>query len=284
MIARPLVTKIKLELRDKSHALIKHGVVPSLKVFLIGNHLPSITYTQNKKKFMDEIGAKCEILHLAEDVKAENLIALITKQAKDSSVHGLFVQLPVPKHLQDIDLKSLIPAEKDVDGFHPKNLINVMSNLNMSETLVACTPKGVMGLLEHYNISLSGKFVVIIGRSMIVGKPLFHLMTNADATVVLCHSKTNNLRDLTRKADIIVCALGKAKFLDESYLGETRPVIIDVGINYDANKKLVGDVDFESIKSKVSAITPVPGGIGPMTIASLAQNLIQAATHLKGIL
>ena len=202
---------------------------------------------------------------------------IILELAQDQKVHGLLVQLPLPKHLHKIDLKELIPAEKDVDGFHYLNLGKLIAS-NTSDSFIPCTPKGILQLLNYNHISLEGKHAVIIGRSLIVGKPLSVLLTNHNATVTLCHSYTQNLERLTKEADIIFVAIGIPNFLGKTYLSNTKKqIIIDIGINTRPDKKLCGDVNFNEIQNLVEAITPVPGGIGPLTILSLTQNLLLAA-------
>lgn len=276
--AAPFVNEKREQLKLVCSEIKDRGVTPRLEVLLVGEHPASKLYTSKKKKFCESFGAECEIHHLDENVEEQTFLNKLDDIAKNPKVHGCFVQLPLPSHLQHIDVAHLIPFEKDVDGFHPENLYKVM--LGKGQALWPCTPLGVMQLLEYYNIPVVSRHVVIIGRSMIVGKPLAQMMTNANATVTLCHSRTQNLQELTKQADIIVAAVGRAKFLDESYLNQTaEQVVIDVGINHDEENKLCGDVDASKIKNKVRAYTPVPGGVGPLTILSLSQNLLQAAKN-----
>jgi len=272
------------DLKSKCESIREKGVTPTLKVILVGEHAPSVIYTRNKKKFMERIGAKCEIINIPDNVSEEAFLKQIKNLSEDKNVNGLFVQLPLPKHLDHIDVGQLIPPDKDVDGFHAQNLYQVMAGDLGQNALLPCTPKGILTLLENAKVDLNGKTVAIIGRSLIVGKPLSLLLTNKNCTVTLCHSRTKNIKEITSKADIVVAAIGKAKFVDASFLGERRDqIIIDVGINHDSGGKLCGDVDFENVKDICSAITPVPGGVGPMTINSLGQNLITATIRQSGI-
>ena len=276
--AAPIREKYIPELQQMCEELKGQGVHPSLKVILVGNHPPSLIYTRNKKKFIEKIGGLCEIIHLEESISEDDLKNEIKNIADDSSVHGCFVQLPLPKHLGHIDVKQLMPANKDVDGFHQDNMMLVLEGDRGEKSLLPCTPKGIMTLLDFYGVDPSGKSAVVIGRSMIVGKPMMMLLTNANATVSLCHSRTQDISAYTKEADIVVAAVGKAKFLTKDFFNkDKKQIVIDVGMNHDENGKLCGDVDFENVKEIVKGITPVPGGVGPMTIFSLAQNLITAA-------
>ncbi|MCF8057985.1 MAG: bifunctional 5,10-methylenetetrahydrofolate dehydrogenase/5,10-methenyltetrahydrofolate cyclohydrolase [Bacteriovoracaceae bacterium] len=278
--AAPISQQIVDDLAKQCSLLKKDGCIPCLKVILIGEHAPSVIYTRNKKKFMESIGAECEIIKLAEDVSEENFLNTLKTQAKDKSVHGLFVQLPLPKHLSHIDVGQLVPPEKDVDGFHAQNLYKLMAGDKGENALLPCTPKGVMTMLKHAGVSLEGKSVAVIGRSLIVGKPLSLLMTNYNATVTMCHSKTSNLKQVTKSSDIIVAAIGRAKFINSEFLrSEGDQILIDVGINHDSDGILCGDIDQNDVENKCALITPVPGGVGKMTIVSLGQNLITAATN-----
>lgn len=275
--AAPISQQIVDNLTLECSKLKEKGHVPNLKVFLVGEHPPSVIYTRNKKKFMENIGAECEIVRLPEDVKENQFLETVQKYSKDNSVHGLFVQLPLPKHLQHIDVGQLVPPEKDVDGFHAQNLYMLMAGDKGDKALLPCTPKGIMSMLDFANIDLNGKNVVVIGRSLIVGKPLSLLMTNANATVTLCHSRTKDLKSITKKADIVVAAIGRAKFIDASYLSESKDqILIDVGINHDEEGNLCGDINERDVIDNCAVLTPVPGGVGKMTIVSLGQNLVTA--------
>lgn len=279
--ASPIVREQVAELKLECEKLKSSGTTPFLKVILVGKHPPSVIYTRNKKKFMESLGAKCEIVELEESIAEEDFLERVNEVAEDPEVHGLFVQLPLPKSLSHIDVGQLVPYKKDVDGFHAKNLYQVMAGDSGDKSLVSCTPKGIMTMLKYHNIDPAGKDVVIVGRSLIVGKPLAMLMTNHNATVTLCHSRTKDLKSMTRKADIIVAAIGKARFIDQDYLDPSKKtIVIDVGINHDESGQLCGDVNYDEVASMCSHITPVPGGVGKMTILSLAQNLIKAASIL----
>ena len=282
--AKPIASRICEDLNRECAEIKSHGVTPYLQVILVGEHPPSVIYTRNKKKFMEDMGAKCDIINLPEDVSEADFLSSVEKIAKNDMVHGLFVQLPLPKHLQHIDVGQLVPAQKDVDGFHAQNLYSVLSGDTGESALVSCTPKGVITMLKDADVDLSGKHVVIIGRSLIVGKPLSMLMTNYNATVTLCHSRTKDLKEVCRRADILVAAIGKAKFVDAGFINPNKKqIIIDVGINHDEDGKLCGDVDFDSVVDSCSMITPVPGGVGRMTILSLGQNLLQATKQQSNI-
>jgi methylenetetrahydrofolate dehydrogenase (NADP+)/methenyltetrahydrofolate cyclohydrolase len=276
----PVKKKITKELKSECKKLIENGIHPYLKVILVGNNPASLVYTTNKKKYCEKIGAKCDIISLSENIDLNLFLEIINEINHDDQVQGCIIQLPLPKHLSHLDVGQLIAENKDVDGFHPNNLYSVLSNQTSQDHFVSCTPKGIITLLQENLIQISGKRVVIVGRSMIVGKPLFCLFTNHDATVTLCHSKTENLRELTKQCDIIVSAVGIPNLIDDTYLSpQKNQVIIDVGMNVDTAGLLCGDVDFEKVKNLVHSITPVPGGVGPMTIVSLAQNLLQAAKN-----
>jgi methylenetetrahydrofolate dehydrogenase (NADP+)/methenyltetrahydrofolate cyclohydrolase len=260
--------------------LIENGIHPYLKVILVGNNPASLVYTASKKKFCEKIGAKCDIIALNENTDQKTFLEIINDINQDPNVHGCIIQLPLPKHLSHLDVGKLVSEEKDVDGFHPNNLYAVLSNQISNNHFVSCTPKGIITLLMEYNIEIANKRVAIIGRSMIVGKPLACLFTNNNATVTLCHSKTPNIKEITKECDIIVSAVGIAHLIDESFISDKKnQVVIDVGMNTDTHGQLCGDVDFEKVKDLVLAITPVPGGVGPMTIISLAQNLLQASKN-----
>ena len=252
----------------------------TLSVILVGNNPASLLYIKNKKAFCEEVGAEFELIHLDEDTTEQTFIEQIEKVNTDKSITGLFVQLPVSKHLKHIDISNLVNPEKDVDGFHANSSLDLYRNTEKS--FIPCTPKGILNILNHYEISIPGKNIVIIGRSYIVGKPLSLLLSNRDATVTLCHSKTINLKEITKNADIIISAVGIPKYLDSNYLSKAgNQILIDVGINKDVNNKTCGDIDFENVKNHVAAITPVPGGIGPLTVNSLIENLILATEKIS---
>lgn len=278
--ASPIIKKNLKTLRLRVNELKEKGVSPSLKVILVGSNPASVIYTENKKKFCEKIGAECEIIKLSELISADEFIKKTNEICGNKSVHGCLIQLPLPKHLSGLNVGELIPAEKDVDGFHSDNLVALLKNQHSRTALQPCTPKGIINLLDFYDIDVNGKHVVIIGRSLIVGKPLALMLTNKNATITLCHSATKEIEKHTRSADIIVTAMGQAKFLKRHHLSDKgHQVIIDVGMNKWSDEETCGDVDFQDVVENVSAITPVPGGIGKMTILSLAQNLLQAAEN-----
>jgi len=277
--AKPVRDQNLAILKKRTNSLNEKGITPFMKVILVGTNDASLVYTKNKKKFCESFGAKCEIIDLEESINKSQLTDIINTISKDPLVHGLFIQLPLPAHLTNLDLENLIPPEKDIDGLSNYNIGHLLKGTN-ENSIIPCTPKGILTLLDFYNITLEGKNVAIIGRSNIVGKPMFLLATQKHATVTLCHSKTKDLLSITQNADIIILAMGKAKFLNKSYLNNNKnQVVIDVGINRNDEGKLCGDADYSQIVEFVEAITPVPGGVGPMTILSLAQNLLQAAEN-----
>lgn len=258
----------------------EHQRVPKLVVIIVGENPASQVYVRNKEKACNEVGIESEIIRLPEDVSEEKLIDIISLQNKDAFVDGILVQLPLPKHINEKKVLNEISPTKDVDGFHPENIAKLFLG---EQELVPCTPQGIICLLESINYDLKGKNVVIVGRSNIVGKPLALLALHKNATVTITHSKTENLKEVCNKADVLITAIGKANFFTSDYIKEGA-IVIDVGINRDENG-LCGDVAFhlktmdeesEKIYKKVSAITPVPGGVGPMTIAMLLQNTISA--------
>lgn len=274
----PVIEAALNDLKERCDALKAKGVTPSMKVILVGEHAPSLIYTRNKKRFVEKFGGECEIVKLPESISPEKFVEEVKAIGNNDSVHGCFVQLPLPKQLSSIDVAALIPPKKDIDGFTKEAFEKLLNGARGDASLIPCTPKGIITLLEHYGITMEGKRVTVIGRSLIVGKPMFLLMNNHNATVTMCHSRTPDIKSYTKESDIVVVAVGKAKFLDASYFNESKnTVVVDVGMNKDENGKLCGDVDFESVKPISGAITPVPGGVGPLTILSLAQNLIGAA-------
>jgi methylenetetrahydrofolate dehydrogenase (NADP+)/methenyltetrahydrofolate cyclohydrolase len=274
---KKLITKA---LKAECKALKENNIFPQLKVILVGSDPASIIYTSNKKKFCEKIGAICEIVSLDENISEKDFLKAIKTINDDDAVHGCIVQLPLPKQLSHLNVGYLVNKEKDVDGFNPENIFALLANNGDRYNFISCTPKGILTLMQENEIHLSGKHVVIIGRSMIVGKPLAMLLTNQNATVTLCHSHTENLKEITKSCDILISAIGKAHFIDETFISANKnQVIIDVGMNTDTQGQLCGDVNFDKVVNLVSAITPVPGGVGPMTIVSLAQNLLQASKN-----
>ena len=273
------VTNVKVdELLNKSRDLASKGLRPKLQVILVGDNPASQLYVANKEKFCKKIGADFKLIKLASDISRDNFLAKVNEMNQADDVTGCFVQLPIPKHLQDIDITQLINPDKDVDGFHFKNIEKIY--MNSDKGMLPCTPKGILTLLRENNIEIEGKNVVIIGRSFIVGKPLSLLLTNRNATVTVCHSKTVGIKEHTKKADIIICAIGVPHFLTKDFLnGDKKQILIDVGINK-LDGKTVGDIHFEDVKDQCAAITPVPGGVGPMTIFSLMENLIESTQNI----
>lgn len=250
-----------------------YGRDVGLAVVLAGDNAASQIYVKNKIKACAEVGVKSFAYYLPAQVSQEEIEQLVSALVADEKVDGILVQLPLPAHLDSEKVLSLIPAHKDVDGFSQEN----MGKLCMGEPcLVACTPNGVMRMLEEYGVQTKGKRAVVVGRSNIVGKPMAMLLLNADATVTVCHSKTHDLKEECLRADILVAAIGKPKFITADMVKQGAAVI-DVGMNRDENGKLCGDVDFEGVKDKCSYITPVPGGVGPMTITMLMHNVLAAA-------
>jgi 5,10-methylene-tetrahydrofolate dehydrogenase/methenyl tetrahydrofolate cyclohydrolase len=251
---------------------------PGLGLIIVGSRKDSMTYVKMKKKACENVGINSIIVELSENINQEDLIKEVNKMNDNESINGILVQLPLPNHIDENKVLLTIKAEKDVDGFHPMNVGNLV--LNKNDPIIACTPKGCIKILEENNIDIEGKHAVIIGRSNIVGKPLALLLLNKNATVSICHSKTKNIEEITKQADILLVACGKAQFVKKEWIKEGC-IIIDVGINFiddntrKSGKRLVGDVDYDDVISKVKAITPVPGGVGPMTIAMLLQNTLE---------
>ena len=269
--------KIRNKLKEKVDTLKENGITPKLAVIMVGEDVGSKIYVKNKSKACEEIGIKYEEYLLDENTSMEELLDLINKLNDRKDVHGILLQSPIPKHLDiNLAIKAISP-DKDVDGFHP---VNVGKLVLGQETFVSCTPFGVIKLLEEYNIEMAGKNVVIVGRSNIVGKPLIQCLLNKDATVTVCHSKTENIKEVTKRADIVIVAIGRANFLKADMVKENA-VVVDVGINRNDEGKVCGDVDFENVSKIASYITPVPGGIGPMTIAMLMHNIVKAASKIQ---
>ena len=270
---KALAKKIRDNLKIECEELKKQGTLPKLAVILVGDDSASKVYVRNKNKACEDVGIEFEEYLLNNDITQEQLINLINSLNSKNDVHGILLQSPIPKHLDINEAFRTIEPKKDVDGFNP---INVGKLVLGQDTFVSCTPYGVIKMFEEYNIDLEGKNVTIIGRSNIVGKPLLQCCLNKNATVTVCHSRTKDLKEHTKNADIVIAAIGKAKFITADLIKE-EAVVIDVGINRGEDGKLVGDVDFESVEKKASYITPVPGGVGPMTIAMLMNNVIKAA-------
>ncbi|MFB1646177.1 bifunctional methylenetetrahydrofolate dehydrogenase/methenyltetrahydrofolate cyclohydrolase FolD [Campylobacter molothri] len=273
---KALSLKIKEELKEKNQILKEQGMQTCLAVILVGNNPASQTYVNSKAKACEACGIKSLVYHLDENTTQNELLALINTLNYDDSVHGILVQLPLPSHInKNLILESII-SSKDVDGFHPINVGYL--NLGLESGFLPCTPLGVMRLLKSYEITLEGLDVVIIGESNIVGRPMATMFLNAGATVSICHIKTKDLKLYTQRADLIVVAAGCVNLLRSDMVKE-GVIVIDVGINRLENGKIVGDVDFENVSRKASFITPVPGGVGPMTIAMLLENTVRSAKN-----
>lgn len=250
----------------------KYGRVPHLVVILVGEDPGSVSYVTGKAKASAEVGVKNTTIRKSDDISEEELLAIIDELNEDDEVDGILVQLPLPKHIDSDKVIAAIKAEKDVDGFHPTNVANLWLK---KPCVLPCTPKGIIKLLKRANVEIAGKEVVVVGRSNIVGLPVSKLLLNENATVTVAHSRTKDLGEVTRRADILVVAIGRPKFVTADMVKEGA-VVIDVGVNRDPEtKKLCGDVDFVAIEPKASAITPVPGGVGPMTITCLMENTIE---------
>ena len=264
-------TQIKDELKAEVAALKEKGIVPCLAVIQVGNDPASSVYVNNKKKACAYIGIESLSYELDETITQEALLGIIEELNYNDQVNGILVQLPLPKHIDEEAVIQAIVPEKDVDGFHPETVGNMCIG---SKGFLPCTPAGVIQLLKRSDIEIEGKECVVVGRSNIVGKPMAILLLRENGTVTITHSKTKDLKEVTKRADILVAAIGKPKFITADYIKEGA-VVIDVGIHRNENNKLCGDVDFDDVVDKVSAITPVPGGVGPMTIAMLMNNCVE---------
>lgn len=271
---KKLAKEIREDLKIKCEELKEKGIKPKLAVIMVGDDNASQVYVRNKSKVCDEIGIEFEEYLLDENIEQKVLLNLIEKLNKDKNIHGILLQSPIPEHLDINEAFRTIAPEKDVDGFNPLNVGKLCLN---QDTFVSCTPYGIMKMFEAYNIDLTGKNVTILGRSNIVGKPLIQCCLNKNATVTVCHSKTKDLKQYTQNADVVIAAIGKSKFVTEEMI-KPGAVVIDVGINRSDDGNITGDVDFESVYNKASYITPVPGGVGPMTIAMLMNNVIKACS------
>jgi methylenetetrahydrofolate dehydrogenase (NADP+)/methenyltetrahydrofolate cyclohydrolase len=271
---KKVAAEIKEELKQSTEAFVEfYGKRPCLAVVQVGDNPASTVYVNNKIKSCQEIGFVSKSFHYTSAMTENELINLITDLNHDETIHGILVQLPLPEHINEANIIKVIDPKKDVDSFHPYNVGCLMTG---ETSFLPCTPAGIMELLRRYNIDVAGKECVIVGRSNIVGKPIAQLLLQQNGTVTVCHSKTHNLAEHCRKADILICAIGKPKFFTAEYI-KPGAVVIDVGINRDENNKLCGDVDFEAVKDMAGAITPVPGGCGPLTIAMLMKNTYTAA-------
>lgn len=268
-------TQIKDELKAEVAALKDKGIVPCLAVIQVGNDPASSVYVNNKKKACAYIGIESLSYELEENITQEALLSIIDELNFNEQVNGILVQLPLPKHINEEAVIQAIAPEKDVDGFHPETVGNMCIG---SKGFLPCTPAGVIQLLKRSDIEIEGKECVVVGRSNIVGKPMAILLLRENGTVTITHSRTKDLKEVTKRADILVAAIGKPKFITSEYVKEGA-VVIDVGIHRNENNKLCGDVDFDDVVDKVSAITPVPGGVGPMTIAMLMNNCVETVRN-----
>ena len=276
---KELAQKLQQEMTQEVTELKEKGLQPGLAVILVGQDPASQVYVRNKERAANNIGMYSVVYRLPETTSEADLIAKIEELNHDDKVHGILVQLPLPKHInEDLVLDTIDPA-KDVDGFHPMNLGNLFAG---KPTMIPCTPAGIMELIKLSGLDLAGKNAVIIGRSNIVGKPMAHLLLQANATVTICHSKTKDLPKVAKQADVLVVAIGRANFVTADFVKEGA-VVIDVGINRDENNKLTGDVKFDEVAPLTSFITPVPGGVGPMTITMLMRQTIDAAKRKENV-
>jgi len=270
---KSLAKKIRLELKDEVEKLKEKGINPKLAVIMVGDDPGSQVYVRNKSKACEKVGIDFEEYLYDDSLTEKELLEVIEKLNKDESVHGILLQSPVPKHININKAFRTIAPNKDVDGFNPVNV----GNLSIGEdAFISCTPYGIVKMLEEYNIETEGKRAVILGRSNIVGKPMIQCMLNKNATVTVCHSKTKNIEEITQEADILIAAIGKPKFVKKDMV-KKGATVIDVGINRLDDGTICGDVDFEEVEKIAGHITPVPGGVGPMTIAMLLNNVVKAA-------
>ncbi|OGO82728.1 MAG: bifunctional methylenetetrahydrofolate dehydrogenase/methenyltetrahydrofolate cyclohydrolase [Clostridiales bacterium GWD2_32_19] len=272
-----LASEIKEKLKVEVSELKQKNIHPKLAVILVGDDFASKKYVNNKKIACEYVGIEQELIELGSDIIEEELIKVIEKLNNDESVHGILVQLPLPKHIDSYKIISIINPNKDVDGFHPENVGKLSIGC---EGLISCTPNGIMRLLEKYNIDVWGKNCVVIGKSNIVGKPITMLLLKENATVTVCHIETRDISSITRQADVIIVAAGKLGLITSDMI-KPGVVIIDVGINRNEDNEICGDVDFDGCKNKASYLTPVPGGVGPMTIAMLMENCVKVAKNIS---
>lgn len=274
---KALSAKLKNQMKEKVDTLKATGINPCLAVIIVGENPASKVYVNNKKKSCAELGIESLEYALPEETTEEELLRIIDELNNNENVDGILCQLPLPSHICEKNIINSISPEKDVDAFHPENVGHIMIG---DYTFLPCTPAGVMEMLKEYEIDVAGKNCVVVGRSNIVGKPMTMLLLKENATVTVCHSRTKDLASFTRQADVLVSAVGKPGLITDDMVKENA-VVIDVAINRLENGKLCGDVDFENVKEKASFITPVPGGVGPMTIAVLMKNTVTAAENRK---
>ncbi|EAC4041456.1 bifunctional methylenetetrahydrofolate dehydrogenase/methenyltetrahydrofolate cyclohydrolase FolD [Listeria monocytogenes] len=271
-LAKEIQEKVTREVAE----LVKEGKKPGLAVVLVGDNQASRTYVRNKQKRTEEAGMKSVLIELPENVTEEKLLSVVEELNEDKTIHGILVQLPLPEHISEEKVIDTISYEKDVDGFHPVNVGNLFIG---KDSFVPCTPAGIIELIKSTDTQIEGKRAVVIGRSNIVGKPVAQLLLNENATVTIAHSRTNDLPQVAKEADILVVATGLAKFVKKDYI-KPGAIVIDVGMDRDENNKLCGDVDFDDVVEEAGFITPVPGGVGPMTITMLLANTLKAAKRI----
>lgn len=271
-LAKEIQEKVTREVAE----LVKEGKQPGLAVVLVGDNQASRTYVRNKQKRTEEAGMKSVLIELPENVTEEKLLSVVEELNEDKTIHGILVQLPLPEHISEEKVIDTISFDKDVDGFHPVNVGNLFIG---KDSFVPCTPAGIIELIKSTGTQIEGKRAVVIGRSNIVGKPVAQLLLNENATVTIAHSRTKNLPQVAKEADILVVATGLAKFVKKDYI-KPGAIVIDVGMDRDENNKLCGDVDFDDVVQEAGFITPVPGGVGPMTITMLLANTLKAAKRI----
>jgi methylenetetrahydrofolate dehydrogenase (NADP+) / methenyltetrahydrofolate cyclohydrolase len=275
MNGKELAASKQAEMKERVQALTEQGIVPGLAVILVGDNQASQTYVRSKQRSCEKAGIHSELRHLSEETTEEELLNHIRELNEDPTIDGILVQLPLPKQISEQAVIEAISPAKDVDGFHPISIGKMMTG---EKTFLPCTPHGIIELLKASNVDIAGKHAVVVGRSNIVGKPVGQLLLNEHATVTYCHSRTPDLNAITKQADILVVAVGIAKLIKKE---DVKPgaVVIDVGMNRDENGKLCGDVDFADVEEVASHLTPVPGGVGPMTITMLLENTIESAIN-----
>ncbi|EAF5656953.1 bifunctional methylenetetrahydrofolate dehydrogenase/methenyltetrahydrofolate cyclohydrolase FolD [Listeria innocua] len=273
---KKLAKEIQEKVTSEVAELVKQGKKPGLAVVLVGDNQASRTYVRNKQKRTEEAGMKSVLIELPETVTEEKLLKVVEELNEDNTIHGILVQLPLPKHISEEKVIDAISFDKDVDGFHPVNVGNLFIG---KDSFVPCTPAGIIELIKSTGTQIEGKRAVVIGRSNIVGKPVAQLLLNENATVTIAHSRTKDLPQVAKEADILVVATGLAKFVKKEYI-KPGAIVIDVGMDRDENNKLCGDVDFDDVKEQAGFITPVPGGVGPMTITMLLDNTLKAAKRI----
>ncbi|MBC2013551.1 bifunctional methylenetetrahydrofolate dehydrogenase/methenyltetrahydrofolate cyclohydrolase FolD [Listeria marthii] len=273
---KKLAKEIQEKVTSEVVELAKTGKKPGLAVVLVGDNQASRTYVRNKQKRTEEAGMKSVLIELPENVTEEKLLSVVEELNEDKTIHGILVQLPLPKHISEEKVIDTISYDKDVDGFHPVNVGNLFIG---KDSFVPCTPAGIIELIKSTGTQIEGKRAVVIGRSNIVGKPVAQLLLNENATVTIAHSRTKDLPQVAKEADILVVATGLAKFVKKDYI-KPGAIVIDVGMDRDENNKLCGDVDFDDVVEEAGFITPVPGGVGPMTITMLLANTLKAAKRI----